>query len=116
MTFGNVTMWGRKPKAYLASSAADIVLFAETHLDQAELDADESRTEVTTAEFKFIASAASLTGRGGTHGGTMARIRRHLECKFFPSAQPHTDYSYIGVRLRGLNLAVIALGLLFRQP
>ncbi len=39
----------------------------------------------------------------------MVCARRHMECKFFPSAQPQVDDSYVGVRLRGLSVAVIAL-------
>ncbi len=38
ITLGTIAMWGGKTKAYLASRAADM-LFAEAHLDQAELDA-----------------------------------------------------------------------------
>ncbi len=109
ITFGNITTWGRKPKAYLAACEADLALLAETHLDQAELDSGEIKAEIAAAGFKFSASAASPTGRGGTHGGTMVWVRRHLECKFFPEDQPQDDCSFLGLRLRGLNVAIIAL-------
>ncbi len=68
----------------LASRTADVVLLAENHLEQAELDAEGVRAEVSKAGFQFTASVASLTGRGGACGRIMVCTRRRLECNFCP--------------------------------
>ena len=56
-----------------------MLLFAETHLGEDELQLAELRQFMRTAGFKFAASAAKATGNGGTHGGTMAAVRKHLQ-------------------------------------
>ncbi len=83
IAFGNITVWGRKPRKYLTACTADLVMFAETHLEREALDGADLRSHIIASGFKFVASAASPTGGGGNHGCTMLCIRRHLECKFF---------------------------------
>ena len=109
LSYGNITTWGEKARAYLGRTSADLVMFVETHLDEQALSGAQVRSCIQGAGFKFVASAASPTGRGGTHGGTMICVRRHIECKFFDQQGPHQDFSAAGLRLRGLNLVAITL-------
>ena len=108
IAFGNITTWGQKARGYVSKSRADVLLFAETHLGEKELDLADFRLFMKTAALVFDASAASPTGRGGNHGGTLAAIRKHLEAKLFQGMPQLIDASAVGVRLRGLNVAVIA--------
>jgi hypothetical protein len=58
----------------------------------------------------MVGSPAVPTGRGGTHGGTLIGIRKYLEFKILElEPAPGRDYSVIGLRLRGMNVAIIAL-------
>ncbi len=64
IAFGYVTSWGRKPIAYLSATSADLILFAETHLRQKELEAADFRDSIRKAGFKCTASAAASRWQG----------------------------------------------------
>ena len=58
IAFGNIATWGPKARGYVSKSKADMLLFAETHLGEDELQLAELRLFMRTAGFCFAASAA----------------------------------------------------------
>ena len=55
IAFGNITTWGQKARGYVSKSRADVLLFAEKHLGEKELDLADFRLFMKTAALVFDA-------------------------------------------------------------
>ncbi len=81
LALGNITTWSMKAQRYISKATADMLLWMEHHLTAEQLREGEVPDCFKAAGFVIVASPAVPTGRGGTHGGTLIAVRKHLEFK-----------------------------------